>query len=128
MQTDDIIRDVLRLASLELEKLKQTKKRKSKIEIIEVDDSEDEEEIENEVESKPVEPEIVYTAVRDNTWFNIFINRRENKKNLMVSKQGSTYLAFDRNCKLVLTYNVDTSEITSSFDISTFLGPQVAKM
>lgn len=113
---DEIIQNVLKEAVKELDKIQQSKKgtRKARDKI-------------NNLEGRQDDDNLQYTETRCYNWFVNFINRRENK-NLMPSKQGSLYKVFNKqDSKLVLTFNMDTFEVKSSFDLSTILGLQKPK-
>jgi uncharacterized protein (DUF1015 family) len=68
-----------------------------------------------------------YSTKCNYNWFSNWINRRENK-NLMTTKQSNFYMVYNRiTYELVLCYNMETSEVLSSFDISTIPGLQKNK-
>lgn len=128
MKIDEIIQNVLKDAVKELEKIntykKGTRKRRNKIDILEGQQEEDN--LDNSINEKTKDL-FQYTSIRNYNWFINFINRREHRE-LMSTKQGKTYLVFNKeNYKLVLTYNTETSEVNSTFDLSTITGLQKAK-
>ena len=123
---DEIIQNVLKEAVKELDKIQQskkgTRKRRDKINILE-----GQQEKQGEDKYNLEQDDLQYTETRNYNWFINFINRRENK-NLMPSKQGSLYKVFNKqDSKLVLTFNMDTFEVKSSFNLSTILGLQKPK-
>jgi len=68
-----------------------------------------------------------YSNICNYNWFLNWINRRENK-HLMPTKQANYYMVYNKKTyDLVLTYNTETSEVRSSFDLNTILGLQKAK-